>query len=353
MPAIASPPPRGTKFNDLVFDGVATREDAMAHGISLETSGPFWWVICEGPGPHGNENRTVKRSHYVKNGNTKSCGCRKTAVGIVKRLAVGEKLRKPGESKGNLEFVRFATPDEVKDRPPRAAYGWYKCKLCERESIKKCSSVRAGHSLCKCETDRIALKTHHTDLSGTKSGFLAPQRLATPEERDRSSWKRITRTAFWACDCKCGEPNCKGVVVLPAKALVPGPRQVKSCGALRGKVARENAAHRENGKFKKRAATVNLPQIISLGNRAYKVSGNEPVIVTEIESDILDAFIRRPSMDSHQLAKESGYTPDQGRITIARLIKRYAGIFATAISRPGRKGGGGYHALVTRNPEKT
>jgi hypothetical protein len=165
-----------------------------------------------------------------------------------------------GKTYGPFTVIRPASPEETEGRPKKVAYWLVHCKLCNRNYLKAGRNLRAEHIKCKCEQAAELREMSTKDLTDTTSGFLKPRRLATTEERAQSTWKKIARTAFWVCDCTCGEPNCKNVVVLPAKALVPGPRQVKSCGSLRGTVARQNAANRKNGKFMKPGRSKGRPK---------------------------------------------------------------------------------------------
>jgi hypothetical protein len=84
--------------------------------------------------------------------------------------------------------------------------------------------------------------------------------------------------------------------------------------------------------------------IISLGGRQYQVGNGLPIIVTDNEDTLLQAFGKQPTMDDAALRARSGL--DSPAKVLRDLRGKYNAAFATAIRTPGRKGGGGYHAVV-------
>lgn len=90
------------------------------------------------------------------------------------------------------------------------------------------------------------------------------------------------------------------------------------------------------------------PTIIHLGQKLYKISRSEPIVVTDVEDAVLQAFIKNPGMDNAQLVEKSGY-PNAANILRA-FVKKHNGIFAPAIRLPGGKGKGGYSVAITNKP---
>jgi hypothetical protein len=83
-------------------------------------------------------------------------------------------------------------------------------------------------------------------------------------------------------------------------------------------------------------------EIVSLGNRAYKVGNSEPVIVTESEDDVFQAFLENEAMDQATLCEKAGHEPR----VLRAIIYKYRGVFAPAIRMPGKKGIGGYYVKI-------
>jgi hypothetical protein len=88
------------------------------------------------------------------------------------------------------------------------------------------------------------------------------------------------------------------------------------------------------------------PTIYGDGKGNYRVGRGECVCVSEDEDTILQAFSECHTMDTAKLKERSGIvTSDASRI-VRGLRKKYGGRFAPAIRTPGKKGRGGYHAVV-------
>jgi hypothetical protein len=87
--------------------------------------------------------------------------------------------------------------------------------------------------------------------------------------------------------------------------------------------------------------------ILALGERVYQIGDSDLFHLTDNEDSILQAFLEQGpgTMDQPTLDNRSGIT-DAAKI-LRKLQKRYGGIFAPAITCPGRKGRGGYHVRIT------
>src|SRR5262249_10311671 len=87
-------------------------------------------------------------------------------------------------------------------------------------------------------------------------------------------------------------------------------------------------------------------EIISHGDRCYSIGSSETHVVTEGEDEVLRAFLKLPNMDLETIKDKSG-NRDPANV-LKCLEKKYKGIFAPAIRRPGGKGQGGYRVRVVR-----
>jgi hypothetical protein len=90
-----------------------------------------------------------------------------------------------------------------------------------------------------------------------------------------------------------------------------------------------------------------LSIVLSHGGRNYSTEGGDPILVTEEEDSVLQAFLAEGmAMDEPTLEKRSGST------NIARVMKhlseRYRRHFSTCIRTPGAKNGGGYFIRVKK-----
>jgi hypothetical protein len=86
--------------------------------------------------------------------------------------------------------------------------------------------------------------------------------------------------------------------------------------------------------------------ILKHGGRSYSAGGTEPVLVTDNENNILEAFLKAgTAMDTEELERTSGVN-NVARV-IGSLKTKYDGRFAPAIRTPnGKKGSGGYFIRV-------
>jgi hypothetical protein len=88
--------------------------------------------------------------------------------------------------------------------------------------------------------------------------------------------------------------------------------------------------------------------IVALGGRQYQVGNGPPLVVNANEDILLQAFARQPAQDDAALRNTSGL--DCPGKVLRDLRKKYDHAFEPAIRAPGRKGAGGYHAIVRLRP---
>jgi hypothetical protein len=84
--------------------------------------------------------------------------------------------------------------------------------------------------------------------------------------------------------------------------------------------------------------------IVSLGDRRCRVGDARPVVVSDVEDTVLQAFAEESPMDASRLIDRAGF--DRAPRVLKALRGKYGGVFAPAIPCPGRKGQGGYHVAV-------
>jgi hypothetical protein len=84
--------------------------------------------------------------------------------------------------------------------------------------------------------------------------------------------------------------------------------------------------------------------IVDIGDRVYEIGGKK-MQVTKAEDDTLQAFIDSESLDDKNLKQitKSNRAPR----TLRGLRERYSGMFAPAITLPGKRGNGGYVVRIT------
>jgi hypothetical protein len=82
------------------------------------------------------------------------------------------------------------------------------------------------------------------------------------------------------------------------------------------------------------------------GNGSYRVGKSRFVHVNANEDSILQAFSGCHTMDGAKLKEESNIRDSDPSRILRGLRTKYSGLFARAIRCPGRKGQGGYHAVV-------
>jgi hypothetical protein len=83
-----------------------------------------------------------------------------------------------------------------------------------------------------------------------------------------------------------------------------------------------------------------------LCDQTYRVGGSEPIYVDEQDDCLLRAFIGHPVLNKPALVERSGIENSRVVTALNRLTKKYHGVFAAAIRRPGKRGQGGYRAIV-------
>jgi hypothetical protein len=91
--------------------------------------------------------------------------------------------------------------------------------------------------------------------------------------------------------------------------------------------------------------------IVSRGTRQYTIGNRDPIAVTPNEDAVLQAFLDMPAMTDPTLKAKAKHD-DPGRV-LRRLRTRYDGIFAPAITTPGRKSNGGYHVRIASKPAES
>jgi hypothetical protein len=89
--------------------------------------------------------------------------------------------------------------------------------------------------------------------------------------------------------------------------------------------------------------------IVYLGQRTYQRGAETAVAVTGGEHAVLQAFLDCPAMSEADLVRKAN-DATAGRLLGALCTPgKYGGIFAPAITLPGRKGQGGYRVRIRRS----
>jgi hypothetical protein len=83
--------------------------------------------------------------------------------------------------------------------------------------------------------------------------------------------------------------------------------------------------------------------ILSLGERQYRTESTDPITVTENEDRVLQAFLKRRTMNRDKL--ENTAFDDAPRV-LRKMRTKYGARFAGAITCPGRRGAGGYQVKI-------
>ena len=91
-----------------------------------------------------------------------------------------------------------------------------------------------------------------------------------------------------------------------------------------------------------------LKTIYYLGGTTYRVEGHGPVVVTDREHAVLQAFLESGTgaLTTPELSRLSLYDDRQVRRVLTRLVEKYDGVFKLAIKFPGKPHQGGYRARV-------
>lgn len=91
------------------------------------------------------------------------------------------------------------------------------------------------------------------------------------------------------------------------------------------------------------------PTIWSHGSNAYSIDGIDPVVVTEEENCILQAFLeKKTALGTRDLESASGVN-NVSRV-VNKLMKKHDGVFARAGRVPGKTKGAGYFFRVCMAP---
>lgn len=88
--------------------------------------------------------------------------------------------------------------------------------------------------------------------------------------------------------------------------------------------------------------------ILHHGQNRYSIGNEQPVAVTDNESNVLQAFIGRSAMHERDMVTCSGV--NDARRVLKSLKDKYGGIFRNAINLPGKKGCGGYSVALKAAP---
>ena len=89
--------------------------------------------------------------------------------------------------------------------------------------------------------------------------------------------------------------------------------------------------------------------IVYLGQRTYRIGDATAVEVTDGEHAVLQAFLDCPALSEADLARK---TNDEAAGRLLRALctpQKYGGVFARAITPPGRRGQGGYRVRIRRS----
>lgn len=155
------------------------------------------------------------------------------------------------------------------------------------------------------------------------------------------------RAAGWIEDYRCdlspsADPKAAPPAGIARLNLPPGRHRLVGIrrAALSAPTAGQAAAEAKQGEGEKPGAAT----IIAVGNRQYRIGSSSPVVVSENEDNVLQAFIEQASLDLPELAERSGV--DRPARVLSDLASKYGGAFAPAIRRPGGKGKGGYFVNI-------
>lgn len=154
-----------------------------------------WWLFhCE----CGNIVAVIQA--YVKNGNTKSCGCARKGCQIVDII---------GQRFGKLVVIEYSNSDSGR--------ALWKCLCdCGNEKIARGKELRQGKiKSCGCSRKGKLIK----DLLGETFGFLKVVDFAYTKDNN----------AYWKCVCKCGKEK-----VAKGTELIQG--HIISCGCSYGRI---------------------------------------------------------------------------------------------------------------------
>jgi hypothetical protein len=86
--------------------------------------------------------------------------------------------------------------------------------------------------------------------------------------------------------------------------------------------------------------------IISHGNMQYSIAGGPPIVVSENDDTLLQAFLEQPAMNKPQLGEKTGLGDVEAVKVINKLPSRYNGMFASAITLPKGRNKGGYRVKI-------
>jgi hypothetical protein len=116
----------------------------------------------------------------------------------------------------------------------------------------------------------------------------------------------------------------------------------------------KNLLTTDSASIRKQPGTTSRPQrnvLVSHGTRQYAIGKHDAIAVTRTEDVVLQAFLVTPAMTDPTLKAKTN-EDDPGKI-LRRLRKKYKGIFAAAITTPGKKSNGGYRVRITSKPAES
>lgn len=155
-------------------------------------------------------NTVIATTGDLKQGKTKSCGCRKQEQ---RRASV---INEVGHSYGRLTVLERAGSD-------KDGKALWKCQCeCGNYTVVSGKALRKGTTLsCGCYNKDIISKRSLHDLSGMRFGML------TVISRAETVYKNNSQNTCWLCQCDCGN-----YTVVYATALTT-EGHTRSCGCLK------------------------------------------------------------------------------------------------------------------------
>lgn len=179
-------------------------------------------------------NEKSFRLNNLKNGHTKSCGCKKHITNKDLRSdLVGKRF-------GRLTVVRAKEWIEYKDGERKELEYFCDCDCGTKNYLVSSNHLKNGDSRsCGCLQRELVSRRRSIDLTGKKFGRL------TVLYRFRSIRNRKVGPVKWICRCECGN-----IAIVPTSHLTGG--HTNSCGCLVSKNEEKiiKLLHEYNIKFK-------------------------------------------------------------------------------------------------------
>lgn len=189
----------GQKFNRLTV---------IERDLRDKRKGTYWYCKCDCG------NFTSVLSNYLRNGNTKSCGCLQK-----------EKARENGGFKNltGQKFGRLLVLEYTAEKKNRSCAYW-KCLCdCGKEIITSSNELLNGHTQsCGCLRLEKLREAIAKDITGLKFGKLTVLEVdETYQERNNIQNRKL----YWKCQCDCGS-----IVSVEGTHLRRG--EIQSCGCV-------------------------------------------------------------------------------------------------------------------------